>query len=211
MIFLNLLFFIGPWLVDLLISSPGPDIRIEHQYFLNGETARNERSNPYTKSDLASIDSGRSESVSSGSGIEPEVSSNKQIELVDLNSADSINLVGVYGIGPVMASRIIKFRDALGGFYSKAQLAEVYGISQDYLPEILEQVKVDASKIQKIDVNAADFKVLFAHPYVNYDLADAILDRRYELNLFAGPGDLFNPPLADSTLLNKLLPYLNFD
>lgn len=40
--------------------------------------------------------------------------------------ADSVTLQIVPGIGQSTASRIVKFRESLGGLYSKSQLTEVY-------------------------------------------------------------------------------------
>ena len=42
--------------------------------------------------------------------------------VVELNSADSTTLRRVPGIGPVFASRIVRFRSLLGGFYTVSQL-----------------------------------------------------------------------------------------
>ncbi len=53
--------------------------------------------------------------------------------LVDLNTADSVTLLSLYGIGPSFAKRIMKYRNLLGGFYNKTQLLEVYGFDQDRL------------------------------------------------------------------------------
>jgi competence protein ComEA len=58
---------------------------------------------------------------------------------VELNSADSTDLVELYGIGPVFANRILKYRDLLGGFYSVNQLLEVI-ISRRKLFEKLKTV-----------------------------------------------------------------------
>ncbi len=48
---------------------------------------------------------------------------------LSLNGADSAALEQLPGIGPVLASRIVRYREKLGGFYNVAQLREVYGIS----------------------------------------------------------------------------------
>ena len=59
------------------------------------------------------------------------------IAYVELNSADSLELLGLKGIGPVFASRILKYRNLLGGFYSVSQLLEVYGFPEEtYLNKI---------------------------------------------------------------------------
>lgn len=51
--------------------------------------------------------------------------------IVDLNTADSLTLIKVPGIGASFAHRIISLRNRLGGFYTVEQLQEVYGMDED--------------------------------------------------------------------------------
>ena len=51
--------------------------------------------------------------------------------ILELNSADSIQLLDIRGIGPVFASRIIRYRNLLGGYYVVTQLKEVYGMREE--------------------------------------------------------------------------------
>jgi len=55
---------------------------------------------------------------------------------VELNSADSTELVQLTGIGSVFANRILKYRELLGGFYSTAQLLEVYNFHVETFKKI---------------------------------------------------------------------------
>ncbi|RYD70488.1 MAG: hypothetical protein EOP55_22145, partial [Sphingobacteriales bacterium] len=87
---------------------------------------------------------------------------------IELNTADSATLTKVYGIGPAFARRIIKYRTLLGGFYSKQQLKEVYGLDADKYDEIKDQVKVNASHLQKITINLAEASELNRLPYLDY-------------------------------------------
>ena len=80
----------------------------------------------------------------------PEIKEIKKRVLVDLNSADSITLLTLYGIGPSFARRIIKYRNLLGGFYNKSQLLEVYGFDQDKLDKIEDFCEVSSSGIKKL-------------------------------------------------------------
>lgn len=57
----------------------------------------------------------------------------KRNSIVDIATADSASLLSIRGIGPVFASRIIKYRDKLGGFYSVEQLLEVWGMKDSLL------------------------------------------------------------------------------
>lgn len=102
----------------------------------------------------------------------------KEIKVIELNSADSINLLPLPGIGGGYAKRILKYRSLLGGFYSTEQLKEVYGFSDTLFFSIKDYVKVDASLVSKIDLNTENFKALNAHPYISYEETKAIFNWR---------------------------------
>lgn len=55
---------------------------------------------------------------------------------IDLNSADTLLLQRVPGIGPVFARRIFKYREMLGGYYAVEQLQEVYGMDREHYDQI---------------------------------------------------------------------------
>ncbi len=46
----------------------------------------------------------------------------------NLNTASASDLLPINGIGPVLSNRIIKYRDAMGGYTHKDQLYKVYGL-----------------------------------------------------------------------------------
>lgn len=62
--------------------------------------------------------------------------------LLDLNSARKYQLEGLPGIGPVLAQRIIDYRDKHGGFKTVAQLREVSGIGPKRYAALAELVTV---------------------------------------------------------------------
>ncbi|MFN8416397.1 MAG: helix-hairpin-helix domain-containing protein [Cytophagaceae bacterium] len=91
---------------------------------------------------------------------EPKTSSKV---LVDLNKADSISFLEVKGIGPVLAGRIVKYRNLLGGYVSIEQLKEVYGLKEENYTKIKTQVMITSSGIKKIEVDS-----LIRNPYGIY-------------------------------------------
>ena len=50
---------------------------------------------------------------------------------VDINTADSIKLMTIKGIGPTFAGRILVFRRSLGCFMEISQLQDVHGIGSE--------------------------------------------------------------------------------
>ena len=73
--------------------------------------------------------------------------------VVYINSSDSADFTKLRGIGPTYASRIIKYRNRLGGFYNPNQLSEVYGLSDSLIRTFEEQLVFDSMPIQKLNVN----------------------------------------------------------
>ncbi|MFF2621074.1 ComEA family DNA-binding protein [Oerskovia jenensis] len=61
---------------------------------------------------------------------------------LDLNSADEAALDALSGIGPVLAARIVEWREANGPFTTVEELGEVSGIGDALLARLRDQVRV---------------------------------------------------------------------
>jgi competence protein ComEA len=61
---------------------------------------------------------------------------------VDLNTADEAALDALSGIGPVLAARIVEWREANGPFTTVEELGEVSGIGDALLARLRDQVRV---------------------------------------------------------------------
>ncbi|MDH6534365.1 helix-hairpin-helix domain-containing protein [Parabacteroides sp. 52] len=94
--------------------------------------------------------------------------------IVELNTADTVVLKKVPGIGSTFSRRIIKYRELLGGFYSVEQLAEVYGIDEDRFQKLKQWFCVNDQLILKSSFNSLSFDSLNRHPYLNYKQVRAI-------------------------------------
>lgn len=62
--------------------------------------------------------------------------------LVPLNTADQVALESLPGVGPVLAARIIEWREANGGFTTVEELHEVSGIGEKLFAQISPKVTV---------------------------------------------------------------------
>lgn len=144
--------------------------------------------------------------------VSKSVSSNNRIPapLIELNSADSLSLLTVRGIGPSFASRIIRFRDRLGGFYTKEQLKEVYGLDSLKYSQIQDQVSIDTKLIQKIDLNTASFEQLKKHPYLTYKQMNAIIQYRQQHGYFQSIEDLNKVAILNKEIIRKIESYFTF-
>ena len=102
----------------------------------------------------------------------------KSIPILDINTADSTALIDLPQIGQVMASRIHRYRNRLGGFVSLTQLFEVKGMDQDRFETIKPYIVLENNEITKINVNQDEFKTLLRHPYLEYEQVKAIVNHR---------------------------------
>lgn len=128
--------------------------------------------------------------------------------MVELNSADSMDLVQLYNIGPAFAKRILKYRARLGGFVEKTQLWEVYGMDSVRYNDIAPYVSVNSEDIELIDINSASVDQLKRHPYLDYYQAKAIVRMREQAGLYSDICDLKKVAIIDNETYNKILPYL---
>jgi DNA uptake protein ComE-like DNA-binding protein len=137
----------------------------------------------------------------------PEIKEVKKRVLVDLNTADSVTLLTLYGVGPSFAKRIIKYRNLLGGFYDKSQLLEVYGFDQGKLDKIEAFCEVSPGGITRININSIRVDELKKHPYLDYYTAKAIVDQRVILGRFTTMQQVKTIPLIHDELFNKIQHY----
>lgn len=96
------------------------------------------------------------------------------IPLLDLNTADSTALDDLPGIGGWYASKIIEYRNSLGGYSSKEQLMEIYRFDQQKYDALSDLVTVTEPYLYQLWTLPADS--LRKHPYIrNYETAKAIV------------------------------------
>lgn len=129
---------------------------------------------------------------------------------VDINQADSITWVGMKGIGPSFAHRILMFRDKLGGFFSIDQLKEVYGLDSLWVKENQRRLILGKGIYRKFQVNKLEWKE-FRHPYLPYPQAKLFLAYRKQHGSVQNWEELIGIKLIDSKVWERLRPYLDFE
>ena len=129
----------------------------------------------------------------------------------ELNGADTLQLQQIYGIGPVFADRITRYRDLLGGFYTREQINEVYGLPKEQFEAIVRHIHIDTSRLRRMDLNTVERDSLVKHPYLTRYQADAIIAYR---NYQGGWKDILeiqqNNLLPDS-VFERIRPYLKIE
>jgi competence protein ComEA len=137
----------------------------------------------------------------------PEKKYTKQI--IDLNSADSLQILFLKGIGPSFTKRILKYRSLLGGFHSSIQLKSIYGMTDSLFDLLSNQVTLDVANLTKIPINQIDFNSLKKHPYFNYNSAQAITNFRGKHGKLS-ENDIVALGVFDEQKLQLILPYLSY-
>jgi competence ComEA-like helix-hairpin-helix protein len=106
--------------------------------------------------------------------------SNDFIVKKDINTATAEDLKKIYGIGEVLSNRIVKYREKIGGFTIREQLKDVYALSPEAYENLWKAFEIKTpKKIElQIDLNRADMQELQKNPYIDFDLAEKIVEYR---------------------------------
>jgi DNA uptake protein ComE-like DNA-binding protein len=130
-------------------------------------------------------------------------------QLIDINTADSLSIVYLKGIGPSFTKRIIKYRTLLGGFHSVNQLKEVYGMTDSLFINLSAQIQLNKNNITKLPINVIDFNTLRKHPYFNFQTAQAIINYRFKHGKLSEQ-DMLDFGIFSPEKLALILPYLSY-
>lgn len=126
---------------------------------------------------------------------------------VDVNLADTSELKKIPGIGRGIASRIVRYRTRLGGFYSLEQLLEVEFVT----PEMLEWFALGDESVRKLEINKASLEQLRSHPYLNFYQAKAIVEHRRKRGDIKSLSQISLYEEFTEKDLQRLSAYVSFD
>ena len=141
----------------------------------------------------------------------PKNRTNYEKVCIDMNKADTNQWKSLSGIGSKRANTIVKYRKLLGGFVSKNQLSEVYGLSDSLVEKIKLKLMLDSSKLNKININNASKKELASHPYISWNLANAILNYKIQHGYYDSLSKIKQIHLVNDDLYRKIVPYISLD
>lgn len=132
----------------------------------------------------------------------------RTVTSIDINNADSAGWVALPGIGPALAGRILRFRERLGGFYTVEQVGETWGLPDSVFQLIRPRLHSNSPVVRQLDINTADANTLRQHPYLRWNMANAIVQYRNQHGHFQSVDDLLRIAVFDKVSLDKIRPYL---
>lgn len=146
----------------------------------------------------------------------PPVDSTELVEVprytlpVELNSADSLSLVRLRGIGPKSAYHILRYREYLGGYYSCDQILELDVVTEENFSIILPQICCDSAKIKKIYINFATPNELLVHPYLSNRMLRRIINKRELKGGWSTIEEMIDDNIFSREEAARIAPYLDF-
>jgi DNA uptake protein ComE-like DNA-binding protein len=136
----------------------------------------------------------------------------KQHPKFDLNSADTTQLKTIYGIGTVIARRIVTYRSNLGGFIEFNQLYEVWGLDSTVVVRLAEKSVIAPDFTpNKLAINRCSEQELARHPYVRTKVARAIVNYRLQHGDFVSTDDLRKINIIEEKIFLRIEPYITLD
>lgn len=130
-----------------------------------------------------------------------------QKQVIDVNTATAAEWETLPGIGKVLANRLIRYREKLGGFTSLEQVKRTYGISDSVFTLIQPLLRLQPEMVpgkQSLDLNTATVSQLTAVAGIPEAIAKAIVVYRKEYGPFQQITDLKKLVLISDTLFQRV-------
>lgn len=133
------------------------------------------------------------------------------VQPIDINLADTTAFISLPGIGSKLSKRIITFREKLGGFYSIDQVGETFLLPDSTFQKIKSRLQINNFVVKKININTASIDEMKAHPYIRYNLANAIFQYRNQHGPFNSVAEIKKIMLVNELAFDKMAPYLSVE
>ncbi|MFA9220609.1 MAG: ComEA family DNA-binding protein [Sediminibacterium sp.] len=134
----------------------------------------------------------------------------EQIVSLEINSADSNDLLKLK-IPGYLISKILIYREQLGGYSNSFQLLEIYNFPEYLFERIHPTLQVNTSLIIPIGINTKTEEELALHPYLTYKEAKAIVSFRKNNGPIKKPEDFEKINAVQPETKERLKPYLAKD
>ncbi len=130
--------------------------------------------------------------------------------VLEINQADSAQLEKLPMIGGFLAKQIVAYREALGGYYSLAQLLEIKYLKEETWEKLHKQWSCNG-KIKTIHINIADLETLAKHPYIQWTQAKRIVHYREAHGPYKTIDEIRLSKAIPDSMWTKIIPYLAVD
>lgn len=131
----------------------------------------------------------------------------KRGQTLDINTADTSLLKMIPGIASKRATKIVAYRNKLGGFVSAEQAMEAVEMPDS----VLKYMTVSSQPVRKINVNKLSVQQMMKHPYLNFYQAKAINEHRRNKGALHSIEELSRLEAFKPTDIDRLRPYITFD
>ena len=128
-------------------------------------------------------------------------------QIIDINSATITDFRNL-PITTNLAYKIFNYREKLGGFLSVEQVKETYGITDSVFQNILPFLKINSTLLKQININTASEFELSQHPYIDKNLAKAIIYYREKYGSFNTVNELKKIVFVTAATYQKIAPYI---
>lgn len=127
----------------------------------------------------------------------------------DLNSVTASELQYVSGIGPVLSRRIVRFREALGGFLQASQLYDVYGLEPTVARRVMKTFPLTSTPtVKRVSINEGTVEELASILYLTREMAAAIVARRKRLGPYKSLRELRDIKSIPEAKIDRIALYL---
>jgi competence ComEA-like helix-hairpin-helix protein len=111
---------------------------------------------------------------------------------IDINTASISEFEALKGIGPVLAARIVGFREKQGGFVRVQDLLGVYGVKDSLLQTLAPYLRLEEGRVPKSNLNQASVLQLVQKAGLQVVVAQAVVRWRQQNGAFATFDELEN-------------------
>jgi competence protein ComEA len=129
--------------------------------------------------------------------------------MVELNTADSADLLMLPGVGHFFARNILRYRNALGGFHDFDQLSEIWKMTEAKVQSLLPHIDIDETKVKQLEINKVGKEELSVHPYISHRQAELIVNYREKHGAYRDTAGVIRAALFTDLEWKKLVPYIS--
>lgn len=173
----------------------------------NGVSAGKDSSAGYGASAATSQSAAKVQSAAKDqSAAKGKYSARRVPRLINLNRADSAELVALYGVGAYTAMRILNYRERLGSFAYVEQLLEVKGMDSARFAAIEQDVVVREEEIKRFSLDTVSEAFMRRNPYIGAYAAQGIVIMR-SLGVHITPMMLYKEKILSLERARKLMFY----